>query len=232
MRKANVKDTFIKTMIQDILAGTYQIGEKLPPERELSQSLGISRIAIHSGMVELGAKGLLRIIPRKGIYINDYIGHGGIEIIDILFTDSPRLDPAIFQSMMQARILLETEFSALAAQHRTTSQLTTLESIVNEERQPAGLEDTVKWDFAFHHEIARASGNVIYPMILKSMEATYENLVREFYALQPDRHRVLSDHENLVHAIRIQDSSQARSIMLNMIMYGNLVLDHQDLSGR
>jgi len=220
LRQANIKETFIKAMIQDIVAGKYHIGDKLPPERELSETLGISRIVIHSGMVELCAKGLLRIVPRKGIYVNDYILHGGIAIIDVLFTDSPKLDPIIFLGMIQARALLETEFASLAAKHRSEVHLKRLNEIVSQEKAETDLETIVHLDFAFHHEIAHASGNVIYPMILKSMEATYENLIRAFYLQVKDRTLVLASHEALVNAIENQYETKARTIMTDILAYG------------
>ncbi len=231
MHKANIKETFIKKMIQDIVAGKYKIGDRLPAERELSETLSISRIVIHSGMVELHAKGLLRIVPRKGIFVADYQRHGGIDILDVLFTDSPRLDHDIFLGMMQAREHLETEFAAQAAKNRREEHLERLMEIVAAEREATALDAIARLDFDFHHEIAHATGNAIYPMILKSMTATYQNLVRAFYETDPDRNAVLASHQDLLNAIKEQNAIKARRIMADILAYGFARLNPASIEG-
>ncbi len=162
----------------------------------------------------------LRIVPRKGIFVADYQRHGGIDILDVLFTDSPRLDHDIFLGMMQARDHLETEFAALAARNRREEHLKRLEAIVAAERQATGLDEIAALDFDFHHEIAHATQNAIYPMILKSMTATYQNLVRAFYETDPDRNAVLDSHSALLEAITRQNAEEARRIMTAILAYG------------
>ena len=55
-----------------ILSGRLMVGEKLPPERELAESMQVSRAVVNSGITELARKGFLIIKPRVGTFVADY----------------------------------------------------------------------------------------------------------------------------------------------------------------
>jgi len=220
MNRQSSKETVTKFLIGCVVHGTYKIGDRLPPERDLAIKLGISRIIVHSAIVELTAKGLLRIAPRKGVFINDYKRFGGLEIVDLLLSDPAIMDMEVFTSIMKTRRLFETEFAGQAALNRKDENLKRIVEIIAKEKKATKLGDIAELDFAFHHEIAHASGNIIYPLIIKSIKDTYLILVKEFYGVVKDRTAVIASHEALYEAILDKSDHAARIIMTSLLDFG------------
>lgn len=49
----SLKELFISNIEAKILSGELPVGQQLPPERQLAQSMGVSRAVVNSGIVEL-----------------------------------------------------------------------------------------------------------------------------------------------------------------------------------
>lgn len=56
----NLKEQFINTMKERILSGMYQPKDRIPPERTLSEELGISRGSVNQGMLDLERMGFVK----------------------------------------------------------------------------------------------------------------------------------------------------------------------------
>ncbi len=218
------KDIVMRNIIKGIAEGLFKIGEKLPPERALAEKYGISRIIVHSAIVELHAKGLLVIAPRKGVTVADYKRHGNIDLLEIILTATEDQDNELLEGLLDSRKLLEEEFASLAALNRTDSNLCNLERIIAALQQANDLTTVAHLDFSLHHEIAHATGNVIYPLLIKSMEHTYKRLIKEYYASIDNWGGVVAHHRVLLEAISAKDSVQAKKIMRRLLTEGALSL--------
>jgi len=76
-----LKELFIEQLENMILSGKLVIGEKLPSERELAESMHISRSVVNSGLAEISDKGFLEIIPRSGTYVADFHKKGKLDTL-------------------------------------------------------------------------------------------------------------------------------------------------------
>lgn len=224
MPEGSVADKFTNHILKEVAEGRFAIGESLPPERELSKALGISRTVVHSGIAGLAAIGLLRVVPRKGTFVNDYRRHGSIELLNMLLMQADVVEKSLFKGIMDSRKLFETRFAYLAALNRTEEELRRIKAVIKKEEKSASVDEIAKNDFLFHQEIAFATANPVYPLILKSMEGTYINLVREFYMSEADRAAVLASHKDLYAAIKKGDPAEAERIMENILAYGELYM--------
>lgn len=66
---------------QAILGGTLRAGARLPPERELAETLGVSRLTLRAGLGKLASLGLLSVKHGSGYSVQDYRRSGGIELL-------------------------------------------------------------------------------------------------------------------------------------------------------
>jgi DNA-binding FadR family transcriptional regulator len=74
--------------------------------------------------VDLDAKGLVHIIPRRGAYVSDYHRSGSLTILSsLLACHNGTLDNSILQSLIDMRQIVETESARLAAHYRPPEQL-------------------------------------------------------------------------------------------------------------
>lgn len=223
IRTESLKDVFIRRFEDLILSGKFSVGQKLPSERELALQLGVSRPVVHEGLVDLAAKGLVTMIPRVGTLVNDYRKEGSLSILTSLVNyHQGNLDPGLLVSLLEMRLLFEVETARLAALHRDRDQLESFRTLLLEEdrinqRDVGAICDL---DFNFHHLIALASGNHIYPLLLNSFRHCYANLAGQFF-LDPTVVSVVFDfHKKMVKAIKDKNESSAARIMRCMLDHG------------
>jgi GntR family transcriptional regulator, transcriptional repressor for pyruvate dehydrogenase complex len=219
----SLKDQFIERFEQLILAGHFPVGENLPPERELARMLEVSRPVVHEGLVELAAKGLVTIIPRRGTVVNDFRSQGSVELlVSLLRYGSGDLQPAILEGVLEMRLLFESAVARQAAQRRSEAELAALEdSLVREEELYAsGLwrESLVaEADYRFHHRLAMASGNLIYPLLMNSFRSLYLNILTRFYREKTDFLPILESHRLLVRLVREGNGEAAEAEMRRLL---------------
>lgn len=213
------QDKVMRNIIKGIADNRFGIGDRLPPERALAAEYGISRIIVHSAIVELDAKGLLEIAPRKGVTVADYKRQGNIALLEIMLTAIEEGSELLW-GLLDARRLLEEEFARLAALNRTESNLLNLKAIIEKEKEHNDVEARAELDFELHHEIAHASANAIYPLLIKSMEGTYLRLIKEFYSAMSDWSGVTARHIALLKAIAGQDPDTAAGVMGELLSEG------------
>ena len=184
LKAESLKEVFVSRFEEFILSGKLAIGQKLPSERELALQLGVSRPVVHEGLVDLAAKGLVTIKPRVGTVINDYRKQGSLAILSSLINyHDGAIEPKLLNSMLEMRLLFEVEAAGLAALRRNEDHMAAFREILEKEKQAGTrkLEKIVKLDFEFHHLIAMASGNIVYPLLINSFRQVYTNLSRQFF---------------------------------------------------
>ena len=230
MELKSVRQNLCGQVIDDlgrrIVRGDVQPGETLPQETVMCHQLGVSRTVVREAVKALAAKGLVAIEPRRGVYINDFRTNGSVAILSSLLAyHQGRLDPALVQSLMDMRQLVETETARLAAVYRTKEHLRQFQELLSLEAgidptDAAGLTDL---DFSFHLMVALASGNLIYPLIINSFKNVYTSLTGAFFKHFAGSERVvevLAYHRRLVIAIHKQEATLAAECMHEMLAHG------------
>lgn len=223
IRTESLKDAFVKRFEELILSGAFPIGQKLPSERELALQLNVSRPVVHEGLVDLAAKGLVSLLPRVGTIVSDYRKEGSLSLLTSLVNyHQGDLEPELFTSLLEMRLLFEIETARLAANHRTQDQLESFRRLLQEE-QTLNHQNAPKiseLDFDFHHLVALSSGNHIYPLLLNSFKHCYLNLASQFFydpAVVPE---VFAFHKKMVRALEEKNEKEAVRIMKNMLAHG------------
>jgi len=217
--KLTLKEKFVRQLLDDILAGRYQIGEKLPSERELSEQIGISRTVVRAGLAELEADGVIEVLDRRGSVVVDYIHNGRISILEALMTRPGALSRELYDGFIDAGLLLQLETARLAAKKRTNENLYRLFTIIQQEHDtdPGDAETLIDLGFKFHKAVTSASGNSFYPIIFNSMEVTYKSLLRRYYRMVPKIEEVIAMQEAFYDAVWRRDSAAAEQAMFKLI---------------
>jgi len=223
IRAESLTDVFIRRFEDLILSGKFPIGQKLPSERELALQLGVSRPVVHEGLVDLAAKGLVSMIPRVGTMVNDYRRQGSLSILTSLVNyHQGNLEPGLLVSLLEMRRLFEVETARLAALNRNKEQLDFLYTLLQKEDtlNYQDVEAISELDFDFHHLIALASGNHIYPLLLNSFKHCYANLAGQFFSDPTVVPHVFDFHTKMVKAIKDKNEKSATRIMRRMLDHG------------
>ncbi len=227
IKTESLKDVFVIRFEELILSGNFKIGQKLPSERELALQLGVSRPVVHEGLVELASRGLISLKPRVGAIVNDYRKEGSITLLSSLIQyQKGTLEPALLESLLQLRLLMEPEFARFAALNRTQEQLQEFHTLLKEEESTAhkNVRKITDLDFEFHLLIAVASGNTVYPLLLNSFRQVYTNLSGQFFRDSHVISTVHQYHRDLVRAIELKDAFKTVSTMKAIISHGEKYL--------
>lgn len=234
IRVPSLKEACIRRLEELILSGELKPGERLPPERILAQRFSISRPVVHEALVDLASKGLVTISPRHGVRICDFRTQGSVAILSSLLEyHNGKLDPAVLSSLMEMRILVEVEGARQAAACCSSEDIHTLEELFRSETDlqasstcdADGLTDL---DFRFHLQVALASGNLIYPLIINSFKSIYTSLTRAFFNRvcgTPAAAEVLEFQGSLIRAIKEKQADQAGRTMQAMLVHGQKILE-------
>jgi GntR family transcriptional repressor for pyruvate dehydrogenase complex len=197
-----------------ILRGILRPGDRLPPERDLSERLGVSRPSLREAVAELQAGGLLTARAGAGIYVADVLGSAFSPALVRLLSghEEAVLDYVAF------RRDIEGLAAARAAEAGSDTDLALIDAIMGKidaahsKRSP---EEEARLDVEFHMAIVEASHNVI---TLHMMRATMD-LLREgvFYNRQlmfrqrSVRDRLLAQHRAINDALQARDGARARA---------------------
>jgi GntR family transcriptional regulator, transcriptional repressor for pyruvate dehydrogenase complex len=221
----SLKEKFTSLIERKILSGELAIGQQLPPERELAAQTGISRTIVHAGLVELAAKKVLRIAPRKGAFVGDYRREASLELYNALIRYSGSMDEGIFHSLIEFRDIIETNTASLAASNGTAEDTAALRVLLQRERDSASVEEAVELDYELHILIAASTKNIILPMAMRSTETLYKALVGRFYALLQDREDVYALQELLIGEIERKQPKKASEAMEALLTHGKKIIE-------
>jgi len=241
-KKNSLTDIFVKQVEDKILSGEWPVGSRLPTARELSDLFHISRSVINAGMVELQARGFIRIVPRKWTEVIDYHKEGTLKVLEsIMEYDRSKIDEKLFLSVLQARMLVEIQCAYLAAMNRTQEDIDRIQKILDNEaaysKEQSGIKaesvmpgqnasELARNDFSFHHSIAAASSNAVYPLILKSFEPMSIMFTKQFYQNENILQVVSGYHVGIFEAIKKRDGKKAKELMEELLIHGeNIIKD-------
>lgn len=193
-----------------IFEGKLRPGERLPPERELADSLNVSRVSLREALNTLQGMGLLEIQQGNRTYVRPITTRS---VHDPLVAFCKSSASHIFQ-MLELRKHLEIGAAALAAERCTQEDLRRLEKILGEMK-----EDFIKnrlgarADLEFHHTIAGATGNYAFLHLITTVHDLLQEELRVawggVFKKRDKRKKLLEQHESIFHAIEAHDATRA-----------------------
>ncbi|MEW6733467.1 MAG: FadR/GntR family transcriptional regulator [Acidobacteriota bacterium] len=204
--RRKVSEEIFLMLQEKIFLGELKPGEKLPPERELSRQLGVTRVPLREALKRLQALKLVEVRHGDGIYVLDYQEHASIDFLMSVIQSGLPLEKRIVRSVLEFRLLVVPELFRMAATNATPEHIERLEAIVAEQRTMQ--EDRTRMmelDFKFHTEMARASGNIFAQLLYNSLRPVYLTISAHFFQAIPDLQQVIRNSEIVLDALRRRD---------------------------
>lgn len=217
--RATFQEQVLETLGRDICSGRIRPGQLLPPEADLCERFGFSRIVIREAIKSLAAKGLLEVTRRVGTLVLEPNRWNLFDpdIIDWR-AESAVSDPVMSRDLMEMRRVIEPAAVRLAALRASDDDRRKLRSAyMAMARAVAGKGDYVKADLAFHTIILSACGN----QFLRQMQEAMAALLRvnfEVITKKPGGPaHSLPLHEAVCEAIERGDAEAAERAALILI---------------
>ena len=202
--------TYIKT---EILKGSLKQGEKLPPERELAEKLGVGRNSVREALRTLSLMGFISSTQGAGNFVSCDIEKNLAESTQMMML----LGATDYRQVSELRQGLESQAVLLASERISPAQLSELEDIVWQLRDEDDLERSTMLDKRLHYLIGEAAGNPLIMVILRAMSETIDGFIshmREKMMKDEVYRKKLQDaHQGIVLALQDRNGTEAVRMM-------------------
>ena len=183
---------------------------RLPPERELSEILGVSRGELRKALAVLEAEGELWRHVGKGTFIGARPNEDLVSLSEI----SQQTNPA---EVMRARLAVEPAIAREAALHATPADLDALNTCLRNTRAARSWRQYETFDNQLHRLIAEAAHNRLLLMLFDTLNTVRRSVVwgrlRNNPVRPPVDHHSFAEHDTIVAAIAERDIDGAGRAM-------------------
>jgi len=211
-RDPSLRDKLAAQIEGMIVEQRLQPGDKLPSERELSALYGVSRTVIREAVATLTAKSLLEPQRGGGILVKaPDIASVSRSLTLCLRLGRPELT---YDKVHEVRSLIEVEIAGLAALRRTDEDIQALETLLDA-IDPDAIDRTAfaQVDVAFHRQLAAATHNDLYSVILDSIADVLIDVRTLGYDVPGTPERAIIHHREILDEVRRGDAAAARDAM-------------------
>jgi GntR family transcriptional repressor for pyruvate dehydrogenase complex len=197
-------------MVDHLIQGDWLEGDRIPPERELCQKLGVGRSSLREAMKALEIIGLIEMRVGEGTFIcnrSDFLSHPLLwAVAGSGVTEANEL--------IEARTLIEVELAGLAAIRSTPNDLQQIGAYLDAMETSGG--DTAQFmeaDIAFHLAIGQAAHNRVLLNALHLIRNLMHQWVRTALERQAVAAQALEHHRAIFVAIAKRNPANARQAM-------------------
>lgn len=217
MKNQNGAAALRAALLANMRSGHWRAGDKLPTERELSETYQIGRAGVRQVLAEAKERGLITQLVGSGTYVSK-------EAASLLEADDSEASgmhtsPA---ELMEARILIEPMIANLIVRNGTSADFLRMEECCTRGENAGSMQEFEVWDGALHQAIADATHNTFIKQVFQLM-----NRVREqgdwgalkMRSLTPERrHAYELEHRALVNALKDRDEERARGLIMEHLV--------------
>ncbi len=214
-QKTRLHEEIVGQLKDKIISRELEPGSKLPPERDLADTLNVNRSTVREALNKLESMELVEIKHGDGVYVLDYLESGSLELLkQMLFKDGIP-DVGIIKNISDLRKILIPEIACHAAMNRSRKDLLELERVVfKSDDMPVDEKD-----WRVHNIIGRASGNLFFVILLNSFTSLLKNYAFIYFKSDENRRKSVEFHRNIFEALKSRNSQKAREVTLNAYEY-------------
>lgn len=193
----------------EIRKGNLQRGERLPPERELAEALGVSRNSVREALRTLSLLGFVSSVQGAGNFVTcDFEKN-----LSTSFRMMLLLGETNYLQFSQLRRGLESETARLAANRILPSQLEKLHCLAQRMSDETDPEKGAVLDQQFHLVLCETSGNLLLRALFRAMLSTVNRFISTMYVrIVAEEHNAQALHDahmDIVRALAAGDENAA-----------------------
>jgi len=209
----NVSQAVIERIQEMIMNGDLKEGDCLPPERELTEMLGVGRPALRESLRALELLGLVESRHGSGNYIVNNVTTNYFKPLSLSF----KLNGGTSSDVLEFRNCLEVFSASRAAAAATTEDIDTLKYLLNEMKCAESTQEKVELDLEMHTEISLIAGNKLISDTLQEISLLMGSLVKQSVRLSyyegDSIENIYREHEDIISAMERHDPEAAAEAM-------------------
>lgn len=195
-----VTDDAIAAIRSMIISGELAPGDRLPPEAQLSERLGLSRNSLREAVKALALIRVLDVRQGDGTFVTSLAPNTLVDALSFII--DLHHDKSIVE-LLGVRRILEAEATQMAATRLNSEEIERLAHLAESVNEHSSVEDLVQADMEFHQTINSASGNAYLAATLEGISGATTRAriwrgVTDANALE----RTLDEHRAIVDALR------------------------------
>jgi GntR family transcriptional repressor for pyruvate dehydrogenase complex len=209
-----ISESIVRQIREAIFAGALKPGDKLPAERELVKTFGVSKASMREALRSLEVLGFLEI--RQGVSGGAFVTEIDMKKARELCVNFLHFKNLSLEHLTEVRFILETHTAATAAETIHPADLKRLKALVEQGRKDLAQNDLSRLRFnelEFHRIIGEACGN---PLLSFFVDLVHNLLADAKEILKPQFDfslRVLRAHKKIYQALKAGNAVQARREM-------------------
>jgi DNA-binding FadR family transcriptional regulator len=205
-------------LLENLRAGRWRAGDRLPTERELGDQFGISRTSVRRVLREMKDLGAISQTVGSGTYVTDQ-ATTALELLRQASNPRSQTSPA---ELMEARLAFEPAIVEMVIGNATASDFAQMQACCDRAEAATTLDEFEHWHGMLHEVIAAAAHNSIVTHVFRLMnEARNQGewgALKKRSVTEDKRLQYQEDHRRLVAAIRDRDVSRARALALEHLV--------------
>jgi GntR family transcriptional repressor for pyruvate dehydrogenase complex len=204
-------DKIIRQIRDLISSGQLKAGDRLPSERLMSERFGVGRTYVRDAIRKLEFYGILKTLPQSGTVVSGL----GITALEGLISDVLQLNGSDFHSLVETRVLMETNSAYLAAQRRSDEDLVAIRKALSAyEKAVMDKRSAVEEDLMFHLKIVEATKNsVLFSLMIIITPDILSNFTQSNVCSGNRPFAALREHHEILNYIEKQDADKAKEAM-------------------
>ncbi|MDF2179532.1 fatty acid metabolism transcriptional regulator FadR [Aliiglaciecola sp. CAU 1673] len=171
-------------IVESIWSGRFPPGTILPAERELSELIGVTRTTLREVLQRLARDGWLTIQHGKPTKVNNFWETCGLNILETL----ARLDqdgiPELVDQLLAARTSVSAVFIRGAIKNAPEKAAEVLKQHAD---FPEDGQAFAEMDYRINHDLAFASGNPVYVLMMNGFRGLYARIGGYYFANDKSR---------------------------------------------
>lgn len=197
-------------------------GDKLPPERELAETLDVSRTSVREALQWLEQRRLVDRRPGRGTVVLAP-DHRVRNLAD-------ELDPGAREraDVSELRTLIEPQVAGLAAARATDADLVLLERTLADSHAGLSPEESLALDLAFHAQLAHASGNPLLTSLCEVVAGWSHDVRRRSHTTRVGRRSSVRWHRAILDAVAGHDAEAATTAMTEHLAEVARLVEHDE----
>ncbi len=200
------------TLRRLVVTEPFQAGDQLPSERDLSESLSVSRAILREALSVLVAEGVIVKKAGRGIFVAEGFSPEALPAVPVT------VDPSghDLTALEEARAAVELGSVNLMVARITETQLKKLERINTDfAKNLEAKKSTVKNDIDFHTVLLEATRSPILVELIPLLTDFFRlSLYHHPEAMLHSPQRVVEEHGRIVKALRAKDAAATRAALL------------------
>lgn len=221
IKNTTVSEKIVEQIKEMLLNGNLNKGDKLPSERQLAETLQVSRSSVREALKELEMMGLIEVKQGEGNFIKENFEDILFEPFSTIFL----IKESNAKEILELRNIIEKGTASLAAERITKEELKDLRNILGAAEKSNSEEELAELDIIFHYKISQASKNFLLQSILNAVSSLIETSIKDIRKniLIKEEHKeiIKEQHINIYNALENNDPKAAEIAMANHICFVN-----------